>query len=703
MSNPQCSCVSYPSACVQSCTCISTENGLTQTTIQVQAMANCTTDSGNGGGNGGGGGNSGGGSNSVNNWNCIPGTPNPNGWSACPTCIPRDQTSNQSFQYQFVKPIREAAGSGIPCSWDQVLSVRTCSGIVPECPPNIDCQVSTTSSFTTPCSEPCGTGTMYVLHNIVQPAVGLGKPCPWNSMIWQESCNTQSCQATANCNNVFWPSVWSPCNVACGPGFQYQTRLSTGPNDECPLIRTQSCNLGDCSGNPNCIPPSIDQVVEICMANCLGLSGTAVALESKYCSLSSSIVASLCGFMNGSNLCSTPIDCQVSNWSSWGACSELNCSTTNSSGALTRGEQFRTRTILVAPQFGGAECPPLIDSQDCPCTPVDCSLSSWTTVADCSEPCGGGQQMVYRTIIQQGSDGGAVCSTVPTDYLQLIPCNTQSCGSCSWMSWSDFVSTYGNVWTTCSSNDCTQGFQRQGPRPLQQAAPFGTCNPADAYQYQKCSCGNCPSGCNGLQCSGNGTCDSSGHCQCNVGYFGDDCSNACPVGETNEICNGLGTCGASTNGTCSCFGDVTGSLCDIGGSCIMTIYKTPVSPPGSGSCDTKFYNKVIANICIGISESFTPIDCNTLNGFSNGLGYISTNISTLSCSNNNFTTAFDASGFSALVEDPTFGVRLSSDAFWKFGGWPNMTLSAVPNIMMDNNGVTSGMIAQASKWKACKA
>ena len=61
-------------------------------------------------------------------------------------------------------------------------------------------------------------------------------------------------------------------------------------------------------------------------------------------------------------------------------------------------------------------------------------------------------------------------------------------------------------------------------------------------------------------CSGNGTCDSSGICTCNSGYTGTDCAvKKCPTNNPSLVCSGNGTCDSS--GICTCKSGYTGADC----------------------------------------------------------------------------------------------------------------------------------------------
>ena len=112
-----------------------------------------------------------------------------------------------------------------------------------------------------------------------------------------------------------------------------------------------------------------------------------------------------------------PIDCQVSEWTPLTECSATQCGTT--------GSQTRTRTVTVPAAYGGRVCPPLSEIKACsyPCEkPVDCVASDWSEFGKCSaEQCGTvGTKTRRRTVITPASNGGAMC----TDMEDNQPCST---------------------------------------------------------------------------------------------------------------------------------------------------------------------------------------------------------------------------------------------------------------------------------------
>jgi len=96
-------------------------------------------------------------------------------------------------------------------------------------------------------------------------------------------------------------------------------------------------------------------------------------------------------------------DCQVNPWSSWSTCSAVHCG--------QQGNRYRTRTVWTSPMCGGAPCPPLQEVALCQGTlRVDCKLSSWSAWSACSQACGGSQTST-RYVVTNEHCGGTPCNT----------------------------------------------------------------------------------------------------------------------------------------------------------------------------------------------------------------------------------------------------------------------------------------------------
>ena len=113
---------------------------------------------------------------------------------------------------------------------------------------------------------------------------------------------------------------------------------------------------------------------------------------------------------------------------------------------------------------------------------------------------------------------------------------------------------------------------------------FGACNCGSTYFGVNCeerevTCATV----DGVACSGQGTCNALGKCDCNAGFTGSACQRGvgCP-----SDCNGAGgTCSGAPNYTCSCAGDYAGDDCTNCDSATPGACTTPpASKVGSGKC-----------------------------------------------------------------------------------------------------------------------
>jgi hypothetical protein len=110
-----------------------------------------------------------------------------------------------------------------------------------------------------------------------------------------------------------------------------------------------------------------------------------------------------------------PVDCAVGGWSGFSACS---------SECGGQGRQVRNRVVTVNAANGGAQCPPLSESQNCANNCFNCDVSQWTTFGGCSKSCGGGMQTRSRAITRQAS---CACTQCPSQLSETKACNEQAC------------------------------------------------------------------------------------------------------------------------------------------------------------------------------------------------------------------------------------------------------------------------------------
>jgi hypothetical protein len=111
-----------------------------------------------------------------------------------------------------------------------------------------------------------------------------------------------------------------------------------------------------------------------------------------------------------------PVNCKVSDWTEVGQCSK-SCGT---------GSQKQTRHVLVAEWGNGVQCStfPLERSLPCnsqPCA-IDCVPDSWLPWSKCTAPCGGGTQSRSRPVAHEAQYGGKSCS-----LSENLKCNEHKC------------------------------------------------------------------------------------------------------------------------------------------------------------------------------------------------------------------------------------------------------------------------------------
>ena len=163
------------------------------------------------------------------------------------------------------------------------------------------------------------------------------------------------------------PYILGTCTGTCGTGTQTKTpnvkTQPAGTGKACPTATTQSCTLQPC-----------------------------------------------------------PVNCAVSEWSAWGACS-ATCGS---------GTQTRTRTVITQAAYGGTACPALTETQACPglqpC-PVNCVVNSSNpqTLGPCQGPpdCEAnpttisGTQTVTPNITTPAAFGGTACPAPSTQKCKL--------------------------------------------------------------------------------------------------------------------------------------------------------------------------------------------------------------------------------------------------------------------------------------------
>jgi hypothetical protein len=191
-----------------------------------------------------------------------------------------------------------------------------------------------------------------------------------------------------------------------------------------------------------------------------------------------------------------PVDCAVSDWGTWGACSDA-CR--DSVGHIGQSSRVRSRSVIRALECGGVACPALQDVGMCspqPC-PVHCEVSHWSVWSSCSVSCGGATVSRNRNITVPAANGGHACPWLEETQL----CGMNPCPSdCVVSSWS--------AWSTCSVGCGDKGLQLRLRAVLAPAHHQSCSHPL--REHQACGDGSpCPINCEVSDFGAWGGCDSS--------------------------------------------------------------------------------------------------------------------------------------------------------------------------------------------------
>jgi len=274
----------------------------------------------------------------------------------------------------------------------------------------------------TACSASCGGGTTLRRRTITSDVSGSeygATACP--ILTATSPCNTKPCPTDCAMNDwSTWGSCSNPCTCAgCPVGIQKRTRdqrsAAANGGAACPPA-TDSKN---CNSNPCPIDCEMSQwsdygeCSQVCGGSGVHSRFRTVQKPAQFggvdCPVASLTDVAPC------NTQPCPIDCVQTDWSDWSDCS-LPCGT---------GTQQRARTTTTQPDYGGIVCGVNIAEQECnkqDC-PVDCQVSDWTAWGDCDQPCGTGSFARKRTITKPAAFGGQKCP----ELSDLGACNTQEC------------------------------------------------------------------------------------------------------------------------------------------------------------------------------------------------------------------------------------------------------------------------------------
>lgn len=336
-------------------------------------------------------------------------------WSACSA----ECGGGLQLRYRYnVQPMY--GGKSCPESAEE----QSCN--IKRCP--IVCELTDWSVWST-CSSTCGGGTTKRTRKVMP-----GKKCDGYELQQVEACNTFGCPI--HCNVSSW--IWEDCSVDCGGGTQTGRReiLTQAANDgrACPgpnqLIDERRCGVQCCV--QDCVVDYWSKFSE-CTATC-GEAGTKT--RTRKVLKASACEGKLCPVLNQTAPCNQvccPSDCEVSTFSPWSDCTK-QCGT---------GSQTRLRTIKKMASCSGQVCPALSENRKCneQCCAVDCVVSPWGRISQCTKTCGGGVRSRTRTVLTNSACDGASCPLLKQSRRCGTECCPVDCGVSDWAKWSNCSAT----------------------------------------------------------------------------------------------------------------------------------------------------------------------------------------------------------------------------------------------------------------------
>eukprot|EP00931_Biecheleriopsis_adriatica_P049028 TRINITY_DN28353_c0_g1_i1.p1 TRINITY_DN28353_c0_g1~~TRINITY_DN28353_c0_g1_i1.p1 ORF type:complete len:1538 (+),score=223.45 TRINITY_DN28353_c0_g1_i1:91-4704(+) len=418
---------------------------------------------------------------------------------------------------------------GTPCS-GPLTETKPC---VSDCMDPIDCQISAWTDWGG-CTDPGQTnGQKYRSREIDRTPRNGGKPCL--GVLSQTIGCHQSLPEP--CKFSDWQE-WNPCSVSCGEGWHSRTREIEdqahrgGLPCSGSLRELERCVKESCDESGDTVPCKLGEWGEwsTCDTNKMRFRDKRIVTHAQYggepcegevnqgescgfepvnCKMSPWTMWGTCDrtcgigqarrqrqitvfAKNGGEGCPgllmetkgcTQEECpilntEVSEWSSWGACS-VTCGP---------GIQMKTRAITQERSLGGhgyegllGMARPCEDSGACPKS--DCVWGEWNDWSDCSCTCGGGAQTRVRTIAAWPQGGGKECE--PGNRREQQGCNLKQCdeveAACLDGLWGDW-----SPWSSCSAS-CDGGTTSRTRRLIRQANECGCPPPGKDQQTAFCN------------------------------------------------------------------------------------------------------------------------------------------------------------------------------------------------------------------------
>ena len=214
-----------------------------------------------------------------------------------------------------------------------------------------------------------------------------------------------------------------------------------------------------------------------------------------------------------------PVDCVLSHW-----VDVSNCTAT-----CNGGTKIQNRSIVVEPMYNGTACGNLTRTTTCntQACPIDCVLSPWYNTSECSVSCGNGTQAQHRDIVTLPNVYGQSCG----ETERVEPCNEHVCVDCQVTPFIEGV---------CDKQCGTGSIRVETRQLLQNATDQGSCD----YVMNR-----------SFPCNVE-TCDVFCADACSSGSYAKQCNETTLICETCPPCTNFGTqrvgCTGTSAGSCEC-------------------------------------------------------------------------------------------------------------------------------------------------------